>query len=251
MPIWCRSSPFEKLHDVVEAAAVVHAEIVQLHGVRRPQPGSHLRFALETPYELLARCAGRNVVANELHSRRTDEESVLGEPDLAHPARTKRRDQAIAAHGQGFVQLLLVDFEDGALAEEDCTFQHRSQLADVSGPRIGFEPTHRVGRYAVDHLPQPPCVSTHEMIDERRYVLPPIDERGHTDAVRSEQLKERQESAGRRMTHVMRRRGDEPHVRFARFTASWTASIFLQRRVKSVLKVWRQLVNSIEKHGTA
>ena len=47
----------EQLHDVVEAAAVVHAEIVQLHGVRRAQPGSHLRFALEAPHELLARCA--------------------------------------------------------------------------------------------------------------------------------------------------------------------------------------------------
>ena len=121
--------------------------------MRRPQPGSHLRFALETSHELLARRAGRDVVANELHSRRTDEESVLGEPDLPHPAGTKRRDQAIAAHGQGFVQLLLVDFEYGALAEEDCTFQYRSQLTDVSGPRIGFEPTHRVGRYIVDHLP--------------------------------------------------------------------------------------------------
>ena len=46
----------EQLHDVVEAAAVVHAEVVQLHRVRRPQTGSHLRFALETPHELLS-CA--------------------------------------------------------------------------------------------------------------------------------------------------------------------------------------------------
>ena len=34
------------------------------------------------------------------------------------------------------------------------------------------------------------------MIDERRYVLAPIDERGHTDAVRREHFKERQESTG-------------------------------------------------------
>jgi hypothetical protein len=91
-------------------------------------------------------------VANELDRRRTNQESVLGEPDLAHPARTKRRDQVIAAHRQRFVQLLLVNFDDGALAEEDRAFQHCSQLTDVSGPRVGFEPAHRVGRYTVDHL---------------------------------------------------------------------------------------------------
>ena len=43
----------EQLHDVVEAAAVVHAEIVELHGVRRAQAGRHLRFALEAPHQLL------------------------------------------------------------------------------------------------------------------------------------------------------------------------------------------------------
>jgi hypothetical protein len=47
----------EKLHHVVKAAGVVHAEIVQLHGVRRPQPRSDLRFTLETPHQLVARCA--------------------------------------------------------------------------------------------------------------------------------------------------------------------------------------------------
>ena len=67
----------EQLHDVVEAAAVVHAEIVELHGVRRAQAGGHLRFALEAPHELFLRQTGPRVVANELHGRGTSQEPVL------------------------------------------------------------------------------------------------------------------------------------------------------------------------------
>ena len=210
-----------------------------------------LRLTLETAHQVIAPVTRRDVVANELDRRGTDEESVPGEPDLAHPTRTKRRDQAIAADTQRFAQLLLVHVEHGALAEEDGAFQHRSQLADVSGPGVALKPAHRVGRDAVDHLPEPPCVTTNEMIDERRYVLPPIDERRHADAVLGERLKQRQEPALRRLTPILRRRGNQPHVRDARLTARWLASTAFQRRVESALKVWRQVVHRIEKQRAA
>jgi hypothetical protein len=45
-----------------------------------------VRFALEPSHEDLARGAWCGVVANELDRRGTDEESVLGQPDLAHAA---------------------------------------------------------------------------------------------------------------------------------------------------------------------
>src|SRR5262245_48927430 len=114
-------------------------------------------------------------MTNELHGRRADEEAVSGEPDFAHPARAKRADQVVAADRERFVQLLPLDLEDGALADEHRSFEYRSQLADVSAPGVRFEATHRVGRHTVDHLAQPSRMPADEMIDECRYVLSPVD----------------------------------------------------------------------------
>ena len=99
-----------------------------------------------------------------------------GEPDLAHPTRAKRRDQAIAAHGQGFVQLLLVDLEHGALAEEDRAFQHRSQLTDVSGPRVGLE-AGASSRARRRRSPSRAAVRDDARNDRRAPVCPPADRR--------------------------------------------------------------------------
>src|SRR5262245_48104553 len=120
------------LHDVIEASGVVDAEVVELHRVWRAQCGSHVRFALETPYQLISRRARRDIVANELDGRRPDEDSMFGEPDFAHAAGTERADEAIAPHGHGFVQLLRIDLEHRAFADEHGPFDHCSQLADVS-----------------------------------------------------------------------------------------------------------------------
>ena len=103
--------PVEQLHHVIEAAAVVDAEVVELHGVRRPQAGGHLRLALEAADELLARRARLHVVTNQLHRRGPREEPVLAEPDLAHPARSQRRHETIAADREPLVEQLLVDLE--------------------------------------------------------------------------------------------------------------------------------------------
>ena len=50
-------------------------------------------------------------MTNELHGRRTHEKPVPREPDLPHTARTKPRDQTVAADGHRVVQLLLVHFQ--------------------------------------------------------------------------------------------------------------------------------------------
>src|SRR4029450_1022767 len=101
------------------ASALVDAEIIQLHGVRRAQRGGDVCLALETSNQLIACGPGRNVVANQFDGRRTDEESMPRKPDFAHPARTKRADQAIAPHGERFVELLSVELEHRALADEN------------------------------------------------------------------------------------------------------------------------------------
>src|SRR5687768_11519560 len=72
----------QELHHVVEATGLVDAEIVELHGMRRPQSRGHLCFALEPSNQLLARRSRRDVVTNELYRRRTDEKPVPCEPDL-------------------------------------------------------------------------------------------------------------------------------------------------------------------------
>jgi len=190
-------------------------------------------------------------MANELHGRRTHEKPVPREPDLPHATRTQPRDQTVAADGHRFVQLLLVHFEHRAPAKENGAFQNCSELADVSGPAVSFEPTHRVCRYTIDYFSQPSCVPPHEMIDERRYVLAPVGERGHIETVRGKQLKQRQESARRRLTHIMRGRGDEPNAGFLEFAAAPAIVISFQSRVKRALKILRQFVHRIEEHRTA
>ena len=62
---------FEQLHDVVEVAAVGHAEIVELHRMRRAQAGGDLRLALESPHELLT-CRARPARCVESASRPPD-----------------------------------------------------------------------------------------------------------------------------------------------------------------------------------
>ena len=89
--------PLQQLHDVVEGAGVVDAEVVELHGMRRPQPRRHLRFALETADQLFARGARRRFLPNQLDRRGTGEEPVLRQPDFAHAAGSQPRDQTIAA----------------------------------------------------------------------------------------------------------------------------------------------------------
>ncbi len=100
-------------------------------------------------------------------------------------------------------------------------------------------------------FPEPSCVPPHEMIDERRYVLAPVGEPGHMEAVRGKQLKQRQESARRRLTHIMRGRGDEPNTGLLDFAAAPAIVIPFQSGVKRALKILRQLVHRIEKHRTA
>ena len=229
----------EKLHDVVEAAAVIHAEVVQLHGVRRPQTRSHVRFTLETPDELLSCGARRNVVTNELHGRGTREQPVPGQPDFAHPARAEERDQAIAAHGDAFVEQLLVDLEDRAPGEKHRTLQHGAKLADVSRPCVDFEPAHGIWRYAIDDLPDLPRMPSHEIVDERGDILSPIGKPRHADAVAGKQTKERQEVPGHRLAHIARRRGDHPHVTERRFTAIVQAAVALDHVVEGALELRR------------
>ena len=89
------------------------------------------------------------------------------------------------------------------------------------------------------------------MIDERRYVLAPICERGHMETVRGKQLKQRQESVRRRLTHIVRGRGDEPNTGFLEIAAAPAILISFQSGVQSALKILRQLVHRIEKHRTA
>jgi hypothetical protein len=76
----------EQLHDVVEAAAVVHAEVVELDGVRRAEPGRDLCLPLKPSYELLVRRARGGVVPDEFHRGWAREQAVSRQPDFAHPA---------------------------------------------------------------------------------------------------------------------------------------------------------------------
>ena len=94
-------------------------------------------------------------------------------------------------------------------------------------------------------------MSAHEMIDESRKVLPSIDQPRHIDTVCRERVEERREPARRRLTQLMRRRGDQPYVRHARFPGTRTASIPFEHGVQGLLKVGWQFLNRIEKHRTA
>src|SRR6185436_4321644 len=98
----------QQLHHVVEAAALIHAEVVELHGMRRAQTRRHLCLALESTDELLARRARLHLLSNQLDGGRTRKELVLREPDFAHAAGSERRNQAVTADGQAVVEQLFV-----------------------------------------------------------------------------------------------------------------------------------------------
>ena len=111
----------------------------------------------------------------------------FAQPDLPHPTRTKPRDQAIAADGHGFVQLVLIDLEDRASAEENRAFQHRFSVRGCFRARcIASSRRIESGDTPSITFPSRRACRTHEMIDERRYVLAPLGERRHVEPVRNE-----------------------------------------------------------------
>ena len=171
----------QQLHDVVEGAGVVDAEVVELHGMRRPQPGRDLRFALETADQLFPRGALRRFLPNQLHRRGTGEEPVLRQPHFAHAAGSQLRDQAVAADRQSIVQRLFVDLEHRPPGHQDRALEHGVQLPDVAWPCVTFEPPHGLGRDAFYRFAELPGVFAHEVFDENRNVLSPILEGGDGD----------------------------------------------------------------------
>jgi hypothetical protein len=95
---------FEQLHDVVEGAVLGRAEVVDVHGVRRPQRGRCLRLALETPHELVP-VAPEGLGSDQLDGRRAGEQAVARPPDLAHAAAAEQLFQLVAPHLVAFLGL--------------------------------------------------------------------------------------------------------------------------------------------------
>src|SRR4030095_9989061 len=62
---------------------------------------------------------------------------------------------------------------------------------------------------------------------------------------------ERQESAGRGLPQIMRRRGYDSYVRGARFPAKEARCTFFQQEVQRALHVRRQLMDGFQKHRAA
>ena len=88
---------FEQLHDVVEGPVLRRAEVVDVHGVRRPQRRRRLRLALEPADELPA-VAAEGVGADELDRGGPRQQPVARPPDFAHAAAAEELFQVIAPH---------------------------------------------------------------------------------------------------------------------------------------------------------
>ena len=118
-----------------------------------------------------------------------------GQPHLAHSAGAQGFDETVAANRHPFVEQLFVDLEHRALGEEHGTLEHRAKLANVSRPHVRLEPLHRLRGYTVNHLAELPRVPAHEVINQHRDVVTPIDQRGERDPVLEQQAHDRIEPA--------------------------------------------------------
>ena len=228
----------QQLHDVVEAAAVVDAEVVELHRMRRAQTGGDLRFALEAAHQLFARRAGRRFLSNQLHRRGTGQEPVLGQPDFAHAAGAQGRDQAVAADCERSSSNSSSISSTGALRDENRALEHARQLANVARPRIRFEPSHRLRGHAVHLFADLSRVFPHEVINESRNILAPVLERRHGD--RAACCGTRAAHVGARVVDAITHVGHRPRRRRP-----------LEDILERALKSRRQLVNRLEKQRAA
>ena len=91
----------EQLHHEVERLVVGHAEVVELHGVRRAQAGRGLGLAPEArDRQLRGRRIARaeHLGPDQLDRRRPREHAVRRPLDLAHPAAPEQLAELVAAH---------------------------------------------------------------------------------------------------------------------------------------------------------
>src|SRR4029453_9598470 len=100
------------------------------------QRGGSLRLAFESTDDLCSRRAHGCALANQLHGRRTDQETMLRTPDPAHPAAAQWFHEPVAAHREPFVEQLLVNFKNRALREDDRALEHGPKFTDVARPRL-------------------------------------------------------------------------------------------------------------------
>ena len=233
----------EQLHDVVEAAAVVHPEIVELHGVRRAQAGGHLRFALEAPHELFLAPPRPRVVANEFDGRRASQKPVLAQPHLAHSPRAQGRHEPVAANREPFVQQLVVDLEQRAPAHEDGTLENRRAA------RERFPATRRLSSRRMDSgdtpsITLPSCracrrtkTSTRTGMSSRRSASA-----GTAMLVPGEEAKQRTQAPALPFVgEVASGGGDHPHVGRRRLAAGARRLAILQLLMKLELERRRKL----------
>ena len=214
--------PVEQLHDVVEAAGVVHAEVVELHGVRRAQAGGDLRFALETPHELLVRraLAARR---DESASRPPDARAADASRARPRPCRRSRAARRADSCRPPAVRRAAPRRSRARVLAPTRTARSSTVRSSrmLPGPRVGFEP--RASSRATRRrstLPSCRAMPAHEVIDERRDVLAPIGERRHGDAVAATECEEGVETAARRVArHIARRGRNHPHVGCRRLAA--------------------------------
>ena len=91
--------PFEQLHHVVEVALFVHAEIVDIDGVRGSEHGCLLRLAFETSNHRVP-CSltrSQHLRAYQLDRRRACQQPMLCPPHFSHSALAESLDQLVAA----------------------------------------------------------------------------------------------------------------------------------------------------------
>ncbi len=128
----------QQFHDEVERLVVGHAEVVELHRVRRSQVGRRLCLAPEAGHRQLR---GRWVTSadrlgtNQLDRRRPGEHAVRRLVDFAHPAAAEQLSELIAAH---LARLRDLVAERG----DDMRDDHRDADKEV----VGIVHQQRVGR---------------------------------------------------------------------------------------------------------
>ena len=144
----------EQFHDEVERLVVGHAEIVELHRVRRPQVGRRLRLAPEAGDRQLRgrRVAGADRLGtNQLDRRRPGEHAVRRLVDLAHPAAAEQLSKLVAAHLPRLRDLLAERGDD--VRDDD---------RDADEEVVGIVHQQRVG-WGLE-VPRPSCAG-----DQHRY----------------------------------------------------------------------------------
>ena len=102
-----RFDPVEKLHHVVERAALRDSEVVELDGVRRFQARRDLRLALEASKRHVVERSGTAVfvTADELHGGRSRKHLVPRAPHLAHAALRNAAFELVHPHATGVFDL--------------------------------------------------------------------------------------------------------------------------------------------------